>query len=88
MKTTLELPDELMRVLKVKAATENRRLKDIVEEAIRRGLEEHSTSPRGKVVISPHTNLPVIRAQSETVGEIDIEAVLLEQELEWHGRSR
>jgi plasmid stability protein len=39
MKTTLELPDELMRRLKIRAASSDRKLKDTVEEVIRRGLE-------------------------------------------------
>lgn len=39
MKTTLELPDELMRAVKVRAATTDRKLKDVVAEAIARGLE-------------------------------------------------
>jgi len=39
MKTTLELPDDLMRRIKIRAATTNRKLKDTVEELIRRGLE-------------------------------------------------
>ena len=38
MKTTLELPDELMRSVKVLAARQNRRLKDVVAELLRRGL--------------------------------------------------
>lgn len=39
MKTTLELPDELMRSLKVRAAQTDRTLKVVVAEAIRRGLD-------------------------------------------------
>ena len=39
MKTTLELPDELMRSVKVRAAETDRKLKDVVSELIRRGLE-------------------------------------------------
>jgi plasmid stability protein len=39
MKTTLELPDELMRKLRVRAAESDRRLKDVVTEVIERGLE-------------------------------------------------
>jgi plasmid stability protein len=38
MKTTLELPDELMRAVKIRAVRENRRLKDVVAELLRRGL--------------------------------------------------
>lgn len=39
MKTTLELPDDLMRAVKVRAAITDRKLKDVVAEAIARGLE-------------------------------------------------
>lgn len=39
MKTTLELPDELMRAVKIRAASTDRRLRDVVAELIRRGLE-------------------------------------------------
>lgn len=39
MKTTLELPDELMRRIKIRAAASDRKLKDTVEELIRRGLQ-------------------------------------------------
>ena len=40
MKTTLDLPDDLMRSIKVKAAREDRRLKDVVAELLQRGLDE------------------------------------------------
>lgn len=46
MKTTLELPDELMRVVKIRAVNEGRRLKDVMAELIRRGLAE-GTEPSG-----------------------------------------
>lgn len=42
MKTTLELPDELMRSLKIRAAQTDRKLKDLVADLIRRGLAEAS----------------------------------------------
>lgn len=38
MKTTLDLPDELMRALKLRAAATDRRLKDVVAETIAAGL--------------------------------------------------
>ena len=38
MKTTLDLPDELMRAAKIRAAKERRRLKDVVADLLRRGL--------------------------------------------------
>jgi plasmid stability protein len=44
MKTTLDLPDELMRALKTMAAQQDRRLKDVIAEVLRRGLAEEQTS--------------------------------------------
>jgi|GEM_PF-5631578 plasmid stability protein len=38
MKTTLELPDELMRAVKLRAAATDRKLKDVVAEALAVGL--------------------------------------------------
>jgi len=46
MKTTLELPDELMRSLKIKAAESDRRLKDVVTELLQRGLSAEDASSR------------------------------------------
>ncbi len=40
MKTTLDLPDDLVRTVKIRAAQENRRLKDTVADLLRRGLAE------------------------------------------------
>lgn len=40
MKTTLELPDPLMREVKILAAQSNRKLKDVVAELITRGLQK------------------------------------------------
>lgn len=38
MKTTLELPDELMHAIKLRAAVTNRKMKDVVADAITSGL--------------------------------------------------
>jgi len=38
MKTTVELPDELMRAVRIQAARENRKLKDLLAAVIARGL--------------------------------------------------
>ncbi len=43
MKTTLELPDELMRTVKVRAAQTDRKLKDLIAELIELGLERSPT---------------------------------------------
>jgi plasmid stability protein len=38
MKTTLDLPDDLMRTVKIRAAQTNRKLKDLIAELLRIGL--------------------------------------------------
>lgn len=45
MKTTLDLPDELMREVKILAAREGRKLKDTVADLLSRGMRA-SRSPR------------------------------------------
>jgi hypothetical protein len=38
MKTTLDLPDELMREVKIRAVHEQKKLKDAIAEFIRKGM--------------------------------------------------
>lgn len=38
MKTTLDLPDELMREVKIRAVNEHKKLKDTIAELLRKGL--------------------------------------------------
>jgi hypothetical protein len=46
MKTTLDLPDDLMRAVKIRAVEENRKLKDMIADLLRRGLaQEPGVSP-------------------------------------------
>jgi plasmid stability protein len=42
MKTTLELPDELMREVKIRAVHEHKKLKDIIAELLRKGIAASS----------------------------------------------
>ena len=60
MKTTLELPDDLMRAVKLRAAATDRKLKDVVAEAIAAGLAaanepatRKAASRRGKAKSDP-----------------------------------
>jgi len=41
MKTTLDLPEDLVTEIKLKAAREHRKMKDVAAEALRIGLEPH-----------------------------------------------
>ena len=66
-KTTLELPDELMRAVRVRAANDRSRLKDVVADLIRRGL---ATEQRSVVHGARRVRLPlVICAHSAPPGE-------------------
>ncbi len=46
MKTTLELPDELMRAVKIRAVHEGRRIKDVMADLIRYGLVQDDGESR------------------------------------------
>jgi len=48
MKTTLDLPDELMREVKIRAVHEHKKLKDAIAELIQKGIAASSTR-RSKV---------------------------------------
>lgn len=56
MRTTLDLPDELMRHLKARAALEGRSLRDLVLQLVERGLQ-------GPVIDTalPAASLPIVR---------------------------
>ncbi len=49
MKTTLDLPDDLMRATKIRAAERNQRLKDVVADALRAAL----ATPQGDAGVTP-----------------------------------
>jgi plasmid stability protein len=58
VKTTLDLPDELMRAIKVRAAREDRKLKDLIAELLRQGLTTE-TRPAGPA--ARRVKLPLVR---------------------------
>ena len=48
MKTTLDLPDELMREVKIRAVHEHKKLKDTIAELLKKGMAA-SRTPRHKL---------------------------------------
>ena len=46
MKTTLDLPDELIRAIKIRAAERNLKLEDLIASLLRSGLSQQSESPK------------------------------------------
>jgi hypothetical protein len=51
MKTTLDLPDDLMRKVKIRAVQERKKLKDTIAEVIRKGMAVGET--RGQKIPKP-----------------------------------
>ena len=53
MKTTLDLPDDLMRAVKIRAVHEGKKLKDAVTELIQRGLAAGQSATAAKAMPKP-----------------------------------
>ena len=60
MRTTLDLPDELFRQVKAKAALEGTKLKDLLTRFVRTGLGEPAQRPRSR-----RSKLPVIKRRGK-----------------------
>ena len=67
MKTTLELPDALVKQVKLRAVREGRKLKDMVADLIRKGLTSPQTPAipapplkSARITKDPVTGLPLI----------------------------
>jgi hypothetical protein len=92
MKTTLDLPDALVKQVKLRAVREGRKLKDAVADLLRKGLavaaaEESTEEPA--VTTDRKTGLPLIQCKhAATRGEEltpeRVADILLAQEVEWH----
>lgn len=67
MKTTIDLPDELLRQAKATAALRGESLKELVTVALRAQLERHGATPPGP----PGWRSVFGRARREEVEEID-----------------
>ncbi|HZF08076.1 MAG TPA: antitoxin [Thermoanaerobaculia bacterium] len=86
MKTTLDLPDDLVRAVKIRAVQENRRLKDTMAELLRRGLAQEGGRP---ATIRHRVQLPLIQCAhkarpDEEMTPERVAEVLLEEEAAAH----
>jgi len=83
MRTTLDLPDDLMREVKIRAVKENRKLKEAIADLLRRGLSQRR-SERG---VRHRVTLPIVecshkaRPKEEMTPE-RVASILLEEESE------
>lgn len=58
VKTTLDLPDDLLRSIKLKAAREDRSIKAVTTELLRRGLAEAAERPHPRRAGFPLIDCP------------------------------
>ena len=93
MKTTLDLPDGLVREIKLRAVNRRQKLKDAVAELLRKGLaaaaDPEAEAPAPVVTKDKKTGLPVIECKhAATPGEEmtpdRVADILLDQEVGWH----
>ncbi len=72
MKTTLDLPGDLVRKMKIRAARENRKLREVATEVFRRGL----ANPAPSAAKSGHrVKLPLIECAKPADGSQSMTAV-------------
>lgn len=89
MKTTLDLPDDLMRGMKIRAATQGKKLKDVIADAIRDSLVAKRETPSGTpplMISRSASGFPYIKAlpgaQKATVTPEEIQRLIEESQLE------
>lgn len=83
MKTTLELPDDLMRAIKLRAVREDRKLKDLIAELLRRGLTAEPEEQGGP---GRRVQLPILHGGHEADRDEEmtpdrVAELLIEQEV-------
>lgn len=83
MKTTVELPDDLIRAIKIRAVSEGRKLKDLIPELLRRGLESEDTPQEaGRRVQFPLIHTAHRASPEEELTPGRVAEILLDQEAE------
>ena len=82
MKTTLDLPDELIREAKLRALIQGRTLRDLVADFLRQGLgiaapQLPEAPPPGSLVMVGLGGLPVIRCRADApASRLSVEELL------------
>jgi plasmid stability protein len=92
MKTTLDLPDALVTQVKLRAVRQGRKLKDMVADLLRKGLEaardEGPDAPAPVITKDRKTGLPVIQCKRDASPQEELTPqrvadILLAQEVGW-----
>jgi len=95
VKTALDLPDELAREIKIRAAQQDRKLKDVIAELLRRGLEAEDNpvlKDSSPLVRDDVTGLLTVACRhparySEQLTTARVAAILLDQEVAWNNEA-
>lgn len=96
MKTTVNLPDSLVKQVKMRAVREGQKLQDAVAELLRLGLSAAKVSGERAaipvVIRDAETDLPVIQCQRppapEEISADRIAEILSAQDVEFHAAGR
>ena len=81
MKTTIELPGDLVREIKLRALHDGRKLKDAMADLLRQGLT--ARSPRG--TRASRVKLPLVQCRrAAALSPEQVAGALLKQEAAWH----
>jgi plasmid stability protein len=92
MKTTIDLPDDLVRRLKVRALRDGKKLKELTAELLSQALiapsQDKNDAPRAIITKDKKTGLPVIRSSkpkrpSAHLTPDQVADILLQQEVDW-----
>ncbi len=92
MKTTLDLPSDLVREIKVKAVHEGRKLKDAMADLLRAGLAARAAKAEGKSKLHKKTRLPLVKCRHAATPATEmtpqrVADVLNAQEASWHAET-
>lgn len=75
MKTTMDLPEELVREMKFRAVREGRKLREVAEEILRRGLAESGIRNRIELPLIPApSGATSFELSGERLFELEVEA--------------
>ena len=81
MKTTIELPGDLVREIKLRALHDGRKLKDAMADLLRQGLT--ARQPRG--TRASRVKLPLVQCRrAAALSPEQVAGALLKQEAAWH----
>ncbi len=92
MKTTIELPDALVREIKMKAVMEGRKLKDMMTDLLHAGIAAASSEVPLDPKRKKKPELPVVKCRNAASAKSEmtpgrVAAILQGQEVVWHAKT-